>query len=262
MSLALSIIALTSYAVVLSLLLTAIYGKRDLNRRTTIVLALLGGASHLAAGLTGMISHTLWDFSLVQSGSLILAVTATLVALGCLRDSLQIVLLFVVPPAMVALATTLLVPPTKLTALPASTAAHVVFSILAYGVIILAASFALTLQYGTMLLKSKRINLLLELFPPMETIDRLLFQMIVAGQVLLSFSILSGLLFVDDFFSQRLIHKTFFSLLSWVIFGILILGHYLFGWRGSTAIRWTFAGFIALLLAYIGSKVVIELVLN
>lgn len=262
MSLLFSLLALIGYTITLVMLFSAIYGRTDLNKSITNVSCLVAGICHLIGGLIGMVSDNLWDFSLAQSGSLILAVTVTSVSLGCLRHPLQIVLAIVVPPALVLLATTLIAPPTKLTALPASTAAHVVFSILAYGIIIIAASCALTLHYGNSLLKAKQITNRLQLFPPMETIDKLLFEMIVAGQILLTCSIMSGIIFVEDFFSQRLIHKTFFSLVSWVIFGILIVGHYRFGWRGTKAIKWTLAGFIALLLAYVGSKLVIEWILS
>jgi len=57
-------------------------------------------------------------------------------------------------------------------------------------------------------------------------------------------------------------YKTVFAVLSWLIFGGLLLGHWRFGWRGRLAIRWTLIGFVALLLCYVGSKFVLEVILN
>jgi ABC-type uncharacterized transport system permease subunit len=90
----------------------------------------------------------------------------------------------------------------------------------------------------------------------------LLFQMIAIGFVLLSLALLSGLLFLEDIFTQHLVHKTVLSSIAWAVFGILLWGRWRFGWRGRTAIRWTLSGFATLALAYFGSKLVLELLLK
>ena len=209
-----------------------------------------------------MFSGDQTNFSLALSGSLIFSVTVILVALGGLRHPIHSLLLVIIPIAVILIISTWLVTPSKITSLPSGTGMHVVFSVLAYGIITIAACCALALYYCNYLLKHKQLGRRIDFLPPMETIDKLLFEMILAGQVLLSLSIISGLIFVEDFFGQRLAHKTFFSLVSWAIFGTLIVGHYRFGWRGAKAIKWTLAGFIALLLAYVGSKFVIEWILG
>ena len=209
-----------------------------------------------------MFSGDQTNFSLALSGSLIFSVTVILVALGSLRHPIQSLLLVIIPIAVVFIISTWLTTPSKITSLPGGTGMHVVFSVLAYGIITIAACCALALYYCNYLLKHKQLGRRIDFLPPMETIDKLLFEMILAGQVLLSLSIISGLIFVENFFGQHLAHKTFFSLLSWAIFGTLIVGHYKFGWRGAKAIKWTLAGFIALLLAYAGSKFVIEWILG
>jgi len=89
-----------------------------------------------------------------------------------------------------------------------------------------------------------------------------MFEMIFIGFVLLSFSLLTGFLFLDDMFAQRLVHKTILSILAWLAFAVLLWGRFRFGWRGRTAIRWTLVGFGALVLAYFGTKAVIELILK
>ena len=98
--------------------------------------------------------------------------------------------------------------------------------------------------------------------PPLEVMERLLFQMIGTGFALLSAALLTGIVFLEDIFAQHLVHKTVLSIVSWMIFGILLWGRWRFGWRGRTAIRWTLSGFLFLILAYFGSKLVLELILQ
>jgi len=92
--------------------------------------------------------------------------------------------------------------------------------------------------------------------------ELLLFQMIGAGMLFLSGSLLSGFFFLEDIFAQHLAHKTILSLLAWVVFGSLLLGRIRYGWRGKKAIRGTIIGFIFLALAYFGSKLALELILQ
>jgi len=86
--------------------------------------------------------------------------------------------------------------------------------------------------------------------------------MISAGVGFLSISLLAGFVFIDYLFAQHLVHKTILSLLAWVIFSCLLLGKKYYGWRGKTAITWTLYGFLSLVLAYFGSKLVLELILD
>ena len=62
-------------------------------------------------------------------------------------------------------------------------------------------------------------------------------------------------------FAQQLAHKTILSIIAWIVFLILLIGHWKLGWRGRTAIRGTLIGFVFLMLAYFGSKFVLEIVL-
>ena len=78
----------------------------------------------------------------------------------------------------------------------------------------------------------------------------------------MTIAIVSGLVFLQNFFAQHLAHKTAFSLLSWCLFTVLLLGHRLYGWRGRSAAGWTLGGFSALVLAYLGSKFVLDVLLH
>jgi ABC-type uncharacterized transport system permease subunit len=100
--------------------------------------------------------------------------------------------------------------------------------------------------------------------PPLLTLERLLFRILGLGFVLLTLTLATGVIFSEDLFGKalRFNHKTLFAILSWIIFGLLLGGRYYYGWRGRKALRWTLAGFIALLLAYVGSRFVLEVVLG
>jgi len=82
--------------------------------------------------------------------------------------------------------------------------------------------------------------------------------------VMLTLTVVSGVFFSEQLFGKPLSfnHKTVFGIISWLIFGTLLAGHYFRGWRGRKAVRWTLAGFIALMLAYVGSKFVLEIILR
>ncbi|KTC32266.1 cytochrome C assembly protein [Pseudomonas sp. ABAC21] len=100
------------------------------------------------------------------------------------------------------------------------------------------------------------------LFPPLQTMESLLFGFLWAGWTLLSLSLISGWLFVENLFAQHLVHKTLLACLAWVVFSVLLWGRNRLGWRGHKAIRWTLAGFCLLMLAYFGSKLVREYILH
>lgn len=141
-------------------------------------------------------------------------------------------------------------------------ASHILLSILAYAVMTLAAFQAVTLGVLNHELKARHIRGILDALPPLQTMETLLFEILWVGMVLLTLSIVSGMVFLDDFFAQSLAHKTFFAVVAWMIFAMLLWGRHQLGWRGTTAIRWTLGGFAVLMLAYFGSKFVLELVLQ
>jgi ABC-type uncharacterized transport system permease subunit len=106
--------------------------------------------------------------------------------------------------------------------------------------------------------------------PPLLALESLLFRQIAVGFVLLSATVASGAVFSEELFGRPLglehslvpPHKIVFALLSWCVFGALLTGRAVFGWRGRTALRWTFTGFVMLLLAYVGSLFVVEVILR
>ncbi|MDD5033901.1 MAG: cytochrome c biogenesis protein CcsA [Methylococcaceae bacterium] len=139
---------------------------------------------------------------------------------------------------------------------------HILTSMLAYSFLNIAALQAVLVAVQDWRLRTHHATSWMRSLPPLQTMEKLLFQLIGAGFALLSVSLLTGFLFVENLFAQHLVHKTALSILAWLVFAVLLAGRAWQGWRGRTAIRWTLGGFASLMLAYFGSKMVLEWILN
>lgn len=141
---------------------------------------------------------------------------------------------------------------------------HITIALLAYSLFTFAALHALLMAIAERSLHNKPTIIKLPSFPPLMVMEKLLFRVIGLGFALLTITEISGILFSEQIFSKpmQLNHKTIFSIASWFIYGWLLFGRYQYGWRGVKAIRWTLAGFVLLLLAYVGSKFVLEVLLH
>ncbi len=138
---------------------------------------------------------------------------------------------------------------------------HIVISVTAYSLLSLATVQALLMAIQEHHLHNQRPGGLIRALPPLQTMENLLFQMITLGFLLQSLALISGFVFMDDLFGQHLAHKTILSILAWLVYATLLWGRWRHGWRGRIAIRWTLGAFVMLLLAYFGSKLVLELIL-
>ncbi|MFD2113714.1 cytochrome C assembly family protein [Thiorhodococcus fuscus] len=139
---------------------------------------------------------------------------------------------------------------------------HVLLSMLAYSLLTLAAVQAILLSVQDYHLRHRHPGGFVRTLPPLQTMESLLFEMISAGFVLLTLALISGFAFLENMFAQHLVHKTVLSVLAWLVFGGLLIGRFRKGWRGRTAIAWTLGGFVILILAYFGSKAVLQFVLQ
>jgi len=141
---------------------------------------------------------------------------------------------------------------------------HFGIAMLAYSLFIVATVHALVMLAEEKWLHRGVLPPFLKTLPPLLEMEALLFRMLLAAFVLLTLTLVSGVFFSEQLFGRpfKANHKTIFGFISWAIFAGLLAGHYFRGWRGRKAVYWTLAGFTALLLAYVGSKVVLELILQ
>ncbi|KDB10347.1 cytochrome c assembly protein [Burkholderia sp. lig30] len=151
---------------------------------------------------------------------------------------------------------------------------HFLIANVAYGLFAIAALHAVLMLMVERRLQSLRhagrdgstgwIASWLETLPPLLTLEKLLFRLIGAGFVLLTLTLVSGILFSEQVAARALTfdHKTVFAILSWLMFGGMLVAHKMSGWRGRGAARWVLVSFVALLLAYVGSRFVLEVLLH
>jgi ABC-type uncharacterized transport system permease subunit len=134
--------------------------------------------------------------------------------------------------------------------------------VLAFGVLSIAGVYALFVAIIDHFLRRHHLSPFINSLPALDVLEDLLFKLIAVGFILLTVSLASGMLFINDIFAQHLVHKTILSILTWLLFGLLLWGRWRYGWRGSLAVRMTLAGIVLLLLAYFGSKLVLEVFLG
>jgi len=203
------------------------------------------------------------DMRIVNALSLIMWMTALLIMGSALRHPVENLGVLVLPLAALAILLALFTGGPKVAkALEPGVDAHILISLLAYSLLTLAALQALTLAWQHHALRSHYPKGLVRLLPPLTSVEHLMFSFISVGFGLLTLALLTGFLFLEDIFAQHLVHKTVLSILAWLIFAGLLIGRQLAGWRGRTAVKWTLTGFGMLLLAYFGSKIVLEWILG
>jgi ABC-type uncharacterized transport system permease subunit len=140
---------------------------------------------------------------------------------------------------------------------------HLALAMAAYGLFVIALLHALLMLAVERGLHAKKAGFAGNL-PPLLTLENLLFRAIGAAFVLLTLTLVTGIAFSEALFGRALRsdHKTVFAVLSWLTFGWLLVGRWRYGWRGRTAVRWTLGGFVLLVLAYVGSRFVLEVLLH
>ncbi len=228
----------------------------------------------LGAGFVAIVLHgyQLWgsiitEFGLNLSLFLVISLTAWLINLIVISSSVvnpnENLAIVTMPAAVIAIIVSDSYPHHDIIDLTATPGLkfHILFSIISYSLLSIAAAQALLVAFQDYHLRKHRLKSIIGIFPSLETMESLLFQMISLGLILLSISLISGAWFISNIFEQHLVHKTVLSILAWLLFATLLWGRWKFGWRGRKAIRLTIAGLIVLMLAYFGSKTVLELIL-
>ena len=139
---------------------------------------------------------------------------------------------------------------------------HALLALLAYATLAVAALLAIMLWFQERALRRRHLGGAMRFLPPLTQTETLLFRSLAVGFVLLTLTLLTGVLFVEDLFAQDLGHKTVLSILSWIVLAVLLFGRWRWGWRGPRAVKLTLVAMALLLLAFFGSKFVYELVLH
>lgn len=226
----------------------------------------------LAAATVAVLTHATILLSL-HRGALDLHFFAALSLVACVVSALTLVVNvwrpvaalggIVFPLSALLLAVdTFAAPPTAPQALEWQIKLHVTVALLAFSVLSIAAVLAILLAIQERALRHRQFGPWLRSLPPLTLTETLLFRLIGAGFLLLTLTLLTGILFVDNLFGQHLVHKTVLSIIAWLVFGALLFGRWRYGWRGRSAVNLTLVGMGVLLLAFFGTKAVLELILH
>ncbi len=204
------------------------------------------------------------SFSFFSTGSLIAMIVALLLLIATLNKPVEKlgIAIFPIAALMLTLAVNFADKTPSLSQHNWAMSTHILTSIIAFSLLNIAALQAILLAIQNQQLKSHPPKRFILSLPALQTMEALLFQMLTTGLIFLTISLVSGFLFIENLFAQHLVHKTVLSILAWIIFSGLLMGRSRYGWRGQTAIKWTLIGFVLLLLAYFGSKLVLELILH
>lgn len=232
-------------------------GKKNL----VIIIGVIAVLAHGIFSFKAISTATGINLGIYEMASVIALAISGIVVVSSLRRPLANLVVVIFPLSILAIAATLVNESTYVPRQDISSGIglHVVLSVLAYGLLSIAAIEAILLSFGDYELRHKKMTALRYL-PPLQTMESLLFELLLAGLIFLSLSILTGFLFFEEM-SRGLIHHTLITLAAWLVFSVLLWGRYRLGWRGATASRWTLSGFALLLVGYFGSKLVMEIFL-
>jgi ABC-type uncharacterized transport system permease subunit len=235
-----------------------IQGSTDLNIRPNVIkLALMATLVHAFA-----LSTTLWGvnnvihFNMGNGLSLVALLGSAILLVTCINKNTEILGIFVYPLA----ALTVLLPlfMNSFTPLPFTLGVHVLISIAAYSIMGIATAQAILYGRQEYLFRKKKLSRLMKALPPLQVMENTLIQLVIIGFIFLSFALLSGAFFIEDLFAQHLIHKTFLAILSWLVYGAFLFGHFKYGWRGRKAARYTIWAYFLLVLSFIGTSMILS----
>ncbi len=239
------------------------FSETKISRRTVFITGFSAVLAH-AVSAYGVIKATNgYHFGISEISTLITVSISLLVIISSLRKPLENLFLGLFPLAIISIVASLTIssqfPPIEMSV---GLASHVIISILAYSLFTIAALQAGFLAYQNYHLKHHKLKGLISKFPPLQDMEAFLFELLWVGQLLLSLGILAGIVFIDDIWGRDgIIHKSFFSVLAWCVFAVLLWGRHQLGWRGLTAIKGTLIGFGLLLIGFYGSKFALEFLL-
>ena len=217
-----------------------------------LALSLFGGEG-LNIGFSHAVSLIVWLVMLAYT------------LIGFDNQLLRIVALYLAPLAAIVAMLPMLLPAHRIVHYAVwAFKLHFVVAILAYSLYTVATLHALLMLFLEKHLHEGSLPPMLQGLPSLMRLEKLLFQLLGVAFLLLTATLVSGIFFSEDLFGKpfQVTYKTVFAALSWVIFGGLLFGQLKFGWRGKLAVRWTLIGFVLLLLSYVGSKFVSEIILQ
>ncbi len=257
-------IAIGFYLAASICLFVLIVRKHSLSTPLLSTLIVLATTSHCVGLYQLMFLENGIDLAIHNMFSLVILVINVLVLLSSVKKPLQNLFIALLPLTITAISFSLFLRESNhlFIAVTPGVSAHIILSIIAYGLLSMASLQALLWSWQSHQIKRHRLSGVAQLLPPLQTMELLIFDILWVGVILLAAAITVGFIYLEDIFDQHLIHKTVLSLFALSVFSALLWGRHYLGWRGNIAVKWILSGFCLLMLSYFGSKVALELIIN
>jgi len=258
------LLASLAYILVSVYLSWALTRDKPIHKGVSLGLLMVGMLAHAALLYPYVVTLYGLNFNLFNIVSLISLLFLFFYFLFCLYRPIVSLGILAAPTALVGLTVGYIgrAPYQPITNISIGLEAHILLSLAAYCVLLMAAVQALFLRLQIRELKHHSIHRFwVNKLPSLQSMESLLFDMLLVGFVLLSIALGIGFIYVEDLMAQHIVHKTVFSLLSWLLFGALLVGNWRAGWRGKRAANMTIYAFILLAIGFVGSKFVLEMLI-
>ena len=259
----LSITTVSFYLAAIALQLLNLLDKQRIKKSLILLIGFIAMSAH------AWLLHRWIDIAVGQNltflnvFSLITWLVALLVAIAAMCKPVENLLIIIFPISILSIGLVIIFPGNYVinTGATPKLLIHILISLLALSVLCIAALQAILLAVQENQLRRNKHCPLIKKFPPLETMELLLFQMIRIGLALLSVVLATSVWFFSQAFAPPLLQKTLLVGIAWIIFAMLLFGRYFFGWRGRVAIYWTLGGVMLLIFAYFGSRFLVELLI-
>jgi ABC-type uncharacterized transport system permease subunit len=264
LSLIANIFALVLYSFASTYLYTHLKQNKALNTRNFFGLAVSAILMHCLGIYYATVMTAGLNLGIQNMPSIIFLSINIIVVISSLKKPLHNLLVFLFPLSIVFIIVVIIFRNLEphLVAVNVPIGSHILLSIISYSLLTMASLQAALWSWQNHQLKNHRLGKIIKILPALQTMEALIFELVLAGVITLALGMAIGFTFIDNIFAQQLVHKTVLSLFGLFIFSVVLWGRYKLGWRGNTAGRWVIGGFCMLMLAYFGSKLVLEIILK
>ncbi|TCV99293.1 cytochrome C assembly family protein [Biostraticola tofi] len=252
-----ALLAFIAYSISLGLILPSILRKQGLSRRLALLSAAVALISHAVFLYLRIFDvQTGQNLSLLNIGSLITLMICTVMTIVASRNRGWFLLPIVYLLAMIHMVFASVMPGEFITHLEATPGlmVHIGLALFSYAVLFIAALYAFQLAWLDHMLKNKKLTFTSDM-PPLMGIERKMFHITQVGVVLLTLTLITGLVFMQHIFDEENLHKALLSFLAWLVYIVILWGHYIKGWRGRRVVWLSMVGVALLTLAYFGSRI-------
>lgn len=263
MHIILVIAATIFYLAALAQVIPGLSGSNQIPAKKVFISAFLALAIHGYLLFQHVFSDMGVNLSILNVASLVSFIVAIVITGAMFKMRIWMLLPVVYSFSVINLNAATLLPSTFITHFENQpmTLVHIVLALFSYATLTIATLYAIQLAWLDHNLKTKKTMTLNPNLPPLMMVERQLFNIILLGEILLSATLITGYVFIEDMFAQGKAHKSIFSAMAWVVYAVLLWGHYRSGWRGKRVIWVSIVGAFLLTLAYFGSRFVKEVII-